>query len=219
MSLQGSAMASPEFKRFEESFLGNPSSSVTDGLDVAALLSLQGAERERAEAILLQRLDEDDMRAIIGLGALRSSRARPSLERIFHEARGEAQGILGLQLVETSRALWRIAPDQRWLGAVLDVLRGSRYEQNRRAAAGVLEDFRHADAERALIETLDAPDKLLRYAAACALLAMHGIASDSFIFADNDHAVYRVMASDPAKRAEARQDILTMIAHIGSLPR
>jgi hypothetical protein len=209
-------MASPEFKRFEESFLDNPSSSVMDGLDMDALLSLQGAERERAEAVLLQRLDEDDMRAIIGLGALRSPRAKPGLERIFHKVRGEAQGIQDLQLVETSRALWRIAPDQRWLGAVLDVLRGSTFEQNRHAAAGALEDFRHSDAERALIETLDAPDKLLRYRAAWALLAMHGI---PFNFADNEHAVYRVMASDPAKRAEARQDILAMIAHIGSLPR
>jgi hypothetical protein len=71
----------------------------------------------------------------------------------------------------------------------------------------------------ALIETLDAPDKLLRYRAAWALLGMHGIASSSIIFGDNEHAVYRVMASDPAKRAEARQDILAMIAHIGSLPR
>jgi hypothetical protein len=141
-------MASPEFKRFEESFLDNPSSSVTDSLDVDALLSLQGAERERAEATLLQRLDEDDMRAIIGLGALRSPRARPSLERIFHEVQGEAQGIQSLQLVETSRALWRIAPDKRWLDAVLDVLRGSTFEQYRHAAAGALEDFRHADAER-----------------------------------------------------------------------
>src|SRR3712207_3128531 len=118
---------------------------------------------------------------------------------LFHEVRGEAHGILGLRLVETSRALWRIAPDKRWLDAVLDVLRNSMIEQNRHGAAGVLEDFRHSDAERALIETLDAPDRLLRYRAACALLGMHGIPSSSFVFADNEHAVYRVMASDPAK--------------------
>ena len=211
-------MVSPEFKRFEESFLDNSSSSIRDGLDFDALLSLQGAERERAEATLLQRLDENDTRAIIGLGALRSLRAKPGLERIFHEVRGEAHGILGLQLVETSRALWRIAPDKRWLDAVLDVLRNSTWKHSR-DAAGALEDFRHSDAERALIETLDAPDRLLRYRAACALLGMHGIPSSTFGFADNEHAVYGVMASDPAKRAQARQDIRAMIAHIGSLPR
>ncbi len=146
---------------------------------------------------------------------MRSSRARLGLERIFHESRREAQGFEGLERVEAARALWRIAPDERWLRAVLNVLGEAMFESSRFDAVQALEDFCHPDAERALIEILYEPASHQRHAAARSLLGMLGIA---FTFGDHPHAIYRVMASDPAEQAEAKREILAMVAPTGSHP-
>ncbi len=202
-------MASPEYERFFKSFVDDRSASVTQGLDVRALTALRDEERARAEGMLLTRLDAvGDSRAVIGLDALRSTRAQPGLERLYQSTRGEALGSQGLKLVLVCAALWHLTPDARWLDAVLDVLRHSTIDATRRAAAEALREFDHDDARNGLIEALDADDMMVRHAAAKALLTMRGVAFDTN---DNRHAIYRVMSPDAKARAAAKHEVVALI--------
>lgn len=203
-------MASPEYERFRRSFLDDSSASITQGLDVRSLTALQGEERAHAEGLLIARLDGvGDPRAVTGLDALRSERARPGFERLYEATRGHALESSGLKLVMVSVALWHLAPDPKWLDAVLDVLRHSPIAAIRRAAAEALAEFDHPDAREALIEALDASDMMVRHAAAKSLLTMHGVAFDTN---NNRHAIYRVMSPDAATRSAAKHEVVALIS-------
>lgn len=194
-------MTSPEYERFRQSFSDDTSESVRQGLDLAALRALHGAERDAAEAWLVARLDETgDTRAVLGLDALRSPRAAPGLARLYEATRGHALGGQSLRLVYACVALWHLGPDPRWLDAVIDVARHATSASSRRSAVAALAEFDHPDARYFLTTALDDRDALTRHAAARALLTQRGVAFDT---SDNQHAIYRVMSPDAATRAEA----------------
>jgi hypothetical protein len=196
-------MASPAFERFRFSFFEDPDSA-RQGLDTAALASLEGEERSRAEDMLLHHLP--DTRGVIGLGALRSRRAEPALARLFEAKR--RPGLSGA-LVYVAKALWQIRPDPRWRDAVIDVLASAAMPVQRQIAAEALHDFRDSAAAGALERALDDPDSLVRHHAGRGLLALHGLPDQS---SDPQHVVFRVMSDDAARREAGKQDMLAAIA-------
>jgi hypothetical protein len=197
------AMASAAFERFRFSFFEDPDSA-RQGLDMAALASLEGEERSRAEDMLLHYLP--DTRGVIGLGALRSRRAEPALARLFEAKRRPG---FGGALVYVAKALWQIRPDPRWREAVIDVLASAQMPVQRQIAAEALHDFRDPAVARALQKALDDPDKLVRHHAARALLAFRGLPDQS---SDPQHVMFRVMSEDAARREAGKREILAAIA-------
>jgi HEAT repeat protein len=111
--------------------------------------------------------------------------------------------------VYVANALWRIRPDPRWLAAVVEVLTAADEPVQRQTAAEALHDFHDPAAVRALVKALDDPEGLVRYHAARGLLAIHGLPDTSD---DRQHAMYRVMSDDAARREGGKQDILAAIA-------
>jgi hypothetical protein len=206
------ATESAAFKRFRASFFEDPDSP-RNGLDEAALGDLTGEERVRAEDMLLAYLP--DSRAIIGLGVLRSKRAEPRLIPLFaterqlaaEHLRDELYNAYGL--VYVAKALWRIHPDPRWLEAMVDVLATSGEWTSRQEAAIALYEIHDAAAEAPLVKALDDQEALVRYHAARALLALHGIPTDPMHPAD---MTIRVMSDDAARREDGKRKILAAIA-------
>jgi hypothetical protein len=86
------ARLSPAFRRFLHAFFEPLSyEEWRNGLDVQALWRFSPDERERAEDLLLQALEQgnSDQRIVIGLGELRTRRAVPWLKKRVQAARGE----------------------------------------------------------------------------------------------------------------------------------
>ena len=164
-------MASAAFERFRFSFFEDPDSP-RNGLDMKALAALEGAERSRAEEMLLQYLP--DTRAVIGLGALGSRRAEPALVQLFDAEQGSGNSAQ----IYLATALWQIRPDPRWLKAVIEVLASADEPMRRLTAAEALYHFRDAASVRALVKSLDDPEPLVRHHAARGLLAFHGLPDD-----------------------------------------
>jgi hypothetical protein len=83
------------FERFRFSFFEDKDSA-RQGLDLAALGELNAEERARAEALLMAYLP--DARGVIGLGVLRSARARPALLSLFEpsSARNRPMAAIGI---------------------------------------------------------------------------------------------------------------------------
>jgi len=193
---------SDAFKRFKFSFFDDPNSA-RDGLDTAALAALDRDERTQAEQMLIDYLP--DGRAVIGLGVLRSRRAEAALTQLFDRASRNDAGF-----VDLATALWRIRPDSRFLAAVTDVLGASGDEMQRMHAAQALASFADAAAVKVLIAALDDGDRLVRHHAARALLKLHGVPAD-VVTSDGEHMMYRVMASDAARRESGKRDVLKAI--------
>jgi hypothetical protein len=205
---------SAAFERFRFKFFEDPNSA-RDGLDLATLAKLDGEERNRAEAMLLDFLP--DTRGVIGLGVLRSRRAEPELIRLFEAERfaeREAKRIpdtlwYPFALIDLARALWLIDLEPRWLAALIDVLAASTDETARQTAAEALYDIRDPAAVRALTKALDDPEALVRYHAARGLLGIHGLPNSSM---DPENMMYRVMSDGNARRDGGKRDILAAIA-------
>ena len=212
-SAQEATKPSAAFEHFRFSFFED-ADSARDGLDIASLVKLEGAERTRAEDMLIAYLPDD--RGIVGLGALRSRRAEPELLRMFiAERRAQHESALlpdvcwtPYTLSELGKALWRIEPDPRFPVAMIDVLASSGDSTARQSAAEALYDVRNQAAADALIRALDDSEPLVRYHAARGLLAIYGAPSNP---KDLQDMTYRVMAKDPGRREAGKRDILAAI--------
>ena len=191
------------FDRFRFSFFENQESS-REGLDIDALVALNGEDRSKAEEMLLDCLP--DTRGVIGLGVLRSRRAETALVKIFEIQRGTDTDIA---FIHVAKALWQIRANSRWLNAVIDILLVAHEPIRRQTAAAALKDFRDTAAVRALTKSLDDTEGLVRHHAARALLALHGLSNDS---KDVQHMIYRIMSSDAHRREGGKVDILSAIA-------
>ena len=208
------AATSAAFERFRFSFFED-ANSARDGLDIAALAALKGQEITRAEDLLIGFLP--DTRAVIGLGELRTRRAKPRLVQLFEterrmqrEGRAAGNGVgVAAGLVYLAKALWRICPDPRWLEAVIDVLGTAEDWTQRMEAAIALHDVCDAAAVRALTEALDDPLSLVRYHAARALLAIYGLPAEP---EGSEHMIVRLMADDTARRQGGKREVLAAIA-------
>lgn len=196
-------MASQEYERFQSSFLDDDSGAERDGLDTEALAALSGDERKSAESQLLRKLP--DVRGIIGLGVLRSQRAVPELTKIFERERP----LLSYKLIAAAAALWRVAPDARYLDAVIDTLENAASSERRTEAALTLWEFHDPAAVPPLVRAMDDEDVLVRHHAARALLVIHGIPNGP---GDPQHPIARVMSPDDGTHAAAKDAILRMIA-------
>lgn len=209
---------SSAFERFRWSFFEDEN-WWRDGLDKSALLELEGDQRGRAEAMLLRHLPDD--RGIIGLGELRSQRARPQLLRLF-DAERQAQrkarrapdsDWLPYRMLNLAKALWQIQPDPSSLAVVTDVLASADLDLQRMDAAIALAVFRDPGAVRALVQALDDPAKLVRHHAARSLLLIYGLQDEADIMEHgSEHMMYRVMSDDPVRHAGGKRDILAAIA-------
>jgi HEAT repeats len=196
------ATASVAFERFRFSFFEDPDSP-RNGLDSRALTQLEGAERTKAEDMLLEFLP--DARAVIGLGVLRSRRAELLLTRLFEVERGAHSSYL----IYLAQALWQIGPDPRWALALIDVLETADNAIWRQTAAWALCDVHDPAAVRALVMALDDPDGLVRHHAARSLLVIHGLPAQSM---DPSHMMHLIMSGDPARRESGKRDMLVAIA-------
>ena len=205
---------SPEFERFRFSFFEDRDSP-RNGLDIKALTALARAERALAEDMLIRFLP--DSRAIIGLGAMRSARARPQLQRIFEteiQAQRAAQqnkdsAWTPYDLVWSASALARLDPDPRYVEAIIGVLAAAPEWTERLEAAIELQHIRTPAVESALTRALDDPERLVRHHAARSLLAMRGLLVETL---ESSYMTYRVMSDDGERRAGGKRDILAAVA-------
>jgi HEAT repeat protein len=203
------ATCSSAFAGFRLSFFGELAAP-TDALDYAALAALSGRERRRAERMLADALP--GARAIAGLAALATPRARARLAALFEAERARLIGdprANGGALIAAAAALWRFSPHERYARAVIGRLRGAASVHERADAAIALGRMPTAEADRALSEALDDSDALVRHYAARALLEIHGVVID----ARAAHCmVYRVMASEAERRARGCADVAAAIS-------
>ncbi|HEY0071438.1 MAG TPA: HEAT repeat domain-containing protein [Chloroflexia bacterium] len=166
-------MSSPNWDRFYESFFGDPYMAWHDGLDTAALLSLEGEERAEAERLLLAGLGTGDSRPARGLEELRSQQAVVPLKEQLKTASGT-------NLVNTARALWELEQYPPAADALIDVLRTASFWGNRVDAARALVKVNTPAAIAALWEAVNDPEDLVRHHAVASLLDLHGIHTDDW---------------------------------------
>jgi HEAT repeat protein len=200
-------MASENFQRFTNSFLGDPGEAARDGLDIAALRQLEGLERQQAEELLLQRLATGDSRAAVGLGELGSHQAAPTLKRLLQLSE-TGQPIGPSYIINVAVALWQIEQFPGSMQRVAEILKQSPNATVRMEAAQALRKFSSPPATAALKAALSDEDGLVRYHAARSLLALAGKLTDEF---DMPPLALKMMSNNPAERQPAAAELNTLI--------
>jgi HEAT repeat protein len=206
---------STTFEKFRFSFFEDPDAA-RDQLVTAPLLELRGEERALAEQMLLDFLP--DGRAIIGLGLLRSQRAKPRLLEIFGAERIKAVGLYAtresevtlLDLIWSAQALWRIQPSPSYAEALIENLGASANDMDRSEAAAALEEMPIPEVDSALLGFLDDRDSLVRYHVARSLLLIHGQTPNDF---DAHSVMARIGSNDPARRGSGKRDLLAVVSN------
>jgi hypothetical protein len=114
-----SFMSSHDFEQFYESCFGDTFGIVRDGVNIKAVLNLQGNERKKAKKLLLQTLGTDKdtySRPVIALGLLASKEATEPLKQRLKNA-------IGIDRIQTALALFRIEKFPEAEKIIIDCLR------------------------------------------------------------------------------------------------
>ena len=202
-------MVSEALTRFKYCFFEDPYSA-RDYLDTESAEVLEGEDRVCAETMLLDFLP--DLRAVIGLGVLRSRKALPALRARFESA---PTGPFSYGQVETALAIYRIEPDSRMAAYLGEALVRASDWSARMQAALALANLPVGEAAPALLQGLEDADKLIRHHAAAALLRLHGIGWNAD---DLEHPTVRIMSGSVAIQERARGEIRAAIKRLDGLP-
>ena len=181
-------MGSPVFEQFRRDFFGTDFKSHAEP-DLWAIEHLSPHERESAELMLIEALDSDDVRPIIGLGVLKSRRSLRKLRRMFRQY-NQGYTTNGFWVAQ---ALWRIEASQEVLPTLLNKLEQSEYWSERVIGAAALSDVNTPESFAALRKALRDPDSLVRQTAKNSLLLLSGIDPESVLidFDDDQPAALR----------------------------
>lgn len=113
-------MPSKAFNSFHDSCFGNSSVAARDGLDIRALLALEGAERAEAARLVLEAIptSSDDTRAGTAAAYLGLPEAIPLLKTRLADTRARDDA-----RIWTAWSLYRLSRDPAAVAVVLDILR------------------------------------------------------------------------------------------------
>jgi hypothetical protein len=112
-------MPSESFEKFYFSFFDNSFGAIHNGVNISALLALEGKELKKATKLILEALSEADCdnRPIIGAGYLKLRESVPRLEYIIKQDAPARSP----KLVWTARSLYKITKSQEALTIILDL--------------------------------------------------------------------------------------------------
>ncbi len=162
-------MSSPEWNRFLENYFGDPYMMWHDGIDEKSVTLLKGEEREQAEDMLIELLEEGSHYGAIGLRELRSTKALPVLETLLKNSTGTLA-------VEIAVALSLIKSSLDYVPIIINALKESGFWSVRIRAARALRRFPSEEVVAVLFESV-AKDReyLVRNHASETILFLHGL--------------------------------------------
>ncbi|TFG26003.1 HEAT repeat domain-containing protein [Candidatus Thorarchaeota archaeon] len=161
-------MPSRQWDYFMDNFFGDPYMMWHDGIDPTSVCGLEGAERDQAEAMLIESMQQGSYWAPMGLRELRSQKAVPVMKEMLLSASG-------VLLIEIAIALNVIEDTLDYNQYVLHVLRTYPSPYTRLKAAMKLRDFPTPEVIEALFDAVNDVDYLVRNHASESLLAIHGL--------------------------------------------
>jgi HEAT repeat protein len=138
-----------------------------DGIDPTSVCGLEGAERDQAEAMLIESMQQGSYWAPMGLREMRSEKAVPLMKEMLNSASG-------VLLIEIAIALNVIEDTKDYNHYILRVLRENPSPYIRLKAAMKLRDFPTPEVIEALFDAVNDIDYLVRNHASESLLAIHG---------------------------------------------
>lgn len=151
-----------------DNFFGNQYMMWHDGIDPTSVCGLEGAERDQAEAMLIESMQEGSYWAPMGLREMRSEKAVPIMKEML-------PSINGVLLIEIAIALNVIEDTLEYNQYILQVLREFPSPYTRLKAAMKLRDFPTPEVIEALFDAVSDEDYLVRNHASESLLAIHGL--------------------------------------------
>ena len=172
-------MPSRQWDYFMENFFGDAYLMWQEGIDPTAACLLEGAERDLAESMLIESMEEGSHYAAMGLRELRSEKAVPVMKRMLEKISADL-------LIEIAIALNVIENTTEYNSYIIRILLEYPSPYVRLNAARKLRDFPTSGVIAALYDAVCDIDYLVRNHASESLLFIHGlepmISSHSEIF-------------------------------------
>ncbi|TFG34004.1 HEAT repeat domain-containing protein [Candidatus Thorarchaeota archaeon] len=161
-------MPSRQWEYFMDNFFGDPYMMWHDGIDPKSVCLLEGAERDQAEAMLIESLETGSHYAAMGLRELRSEKAIPVMKRLLAHVSADLK-------IEIAIALNTIEKTTEYNSHIIEVLQQYPSPYVRLNAAQKLRQFPTLEVILALFEAVSDVDYLVRNHACESLLYIHGL--------------------------------------------
>jgi HEAT repeat protein len=159
---------SRQWDDFMDNFFNETHMKWHDGIDPTSVCRLEGAERDRAETMLIESMQQGSQWAPMGLRELRSLKAVPMMKEMLFRTNGDL-------LREIAIALNVIENTKVYNQYIIQVLRECPSAYCRLKAARRLRDFPTPEAIEALFDAVNDVDYLVRSQATESLLVIHGL--------------------------------------------
>ncbi|MBN2229254.1 MAG: HEAT repeat domain-containing protein [Candidatus Thorarchaeota archaeon] len=195
-----------------DNFFGNPYMMWHDGINPKSVCYLKGEERDRAEIMLIESMEDGSHYAAMGLRELKSQKAIPIMKELLKKVGSDLK-------IQIALALNTIEDTTEYVPDIIDVLQYNGSPYVRLKAAMVLRNYPTIEVIESLFTAIEKdPDYLVRYHASESLLHIHGfrpnISEYKEIFHlicvefDSDHPdSYREAVKQYTKAADMLRDL------------
>ena len=204
-------MPSREWERFMDNFFGDPYMMWHDGIDPTSAAALKGEERDKAEEMLIQSMQEGDYWAPMGLREMRSKKAIPIMKSLLSTAHCR-------QHIEISHALLVLEDDLSYVDHLIHDLHNCGSEFDRLVVAMRFRDFNMSEIREKVISALfhaleNDPSYLVRIHSSDSLIYLHGLKQSSSEYREIfKHIVF-------GYKPEEKADIETALEHYRTAAR
>jgi len=204
---------SANFHRFVDSFHdGGTTRERYESFDLTALSSLEGAEREAAEVLLLERLakQEEDPRVPPALVVLRASpAARAGLRQALAAYPNDRTR------VAVAEALWQVERHAPAVEVLVEIARTATLPDRRIAASNALRDIPGPEADEALLHVVEHDeDDTSRMAAEIALFEKYRIEGLRRVPGTVSTISSRLRSPDETAREAALRELRTLVENL-----
>jgi len=186
-------MPSRQWDYFMANFFGDAYMMWHDGIDPTAVCLLEGVERDQAESMLIESMEEGSHYAAMGLRELRSEKAVLVMKRMLEKVSADLQ-------IEIAIALNVIEKTTEYNPYLIRILLEYPSPYVRLNAAKKLRDFPTPEVIAALYDAVCDIDYLVRNHASESLLFIHGLKP----MISNHKEIFDLICSESDKEIEIR---------------
>lgn len=171
-------------------------------LPIDRLKELEEDVKDELIDILMDRLKENDWRAVVVMGELKVKRSENMLLEILNDELNSGNERL---LIYTAHSIWQIRNDEKYVDYIISLKKNTKNNSVKIEAISLLSEIWTTKTIHSIIEDLDDAEEMVRIAAIVNLLERHNVGLDK---ATLDYWVDTIMSANMKEAKKIKNFII-----------